>query len=345
MKTTFLIIAVIGCVALGIFGFEESKKLQAQSSELAATKQQVAGLEAELRQKEEAIENAKSLEAKSKVLRQILSESTTAAVAETKKSQQLQQSLDEAKTNNPMHAVANMLKDPKMREMMKSQQKMAVGPIIEKQYADLFKQLNLTPEQTAAFKDLITKKMLVGTDVGLSMMDDSLDASQRADMTKQLKAQTDAMDAEMKQFLGDDNYQAYQTYEKMVPDRMAVSQFSDQMAGSGTALTPEQQNQMVQALSDARNNFTWTSGLNQPNPGANGDIASMLTDDNIAKFTAEREQFDAQFLVKAQQILTPDQLEAYKQSQNQQRELQLMGFNMARQMYGMGGQTPAPKSQ
>lgn len=339
MKTTCLIIAVVGCIALGIFGFEQSKKLHAQSDELAATKQQVAGLEAELRQKEEAIENARSVEAKSKILQQTLSESTTAAVAESKKSEKLQQSLDEAKTNNPMHAVASMFKDPKMREMMKAQQKMAVGPIIEKQYSDLFKQLNLTPEQSAAFKDLITKKMLAGTDVGLSMLDDSLDASQRADLTKQIKVQNDEMDAEMKQFLGDNNYQAYQTYEKTVPDRMALGQFSDQVASSGTALTPEQQNQMVQALSDARNNFTWTSGLNQPNPGANGDIASLLTDDSIARFTAEREQFDAQFLAKAQQILTPDQVDAYKTFQDQRRQLQLMGFNMAKQMYGTGTQT------
>jgi hypothetical protein len=147
------------------------------------------------------------------------------------------------------------------------------------------------------------------------------------------------MDAEMKQFLGDNNYQAYQTYEKTVPDRMALGQFSDQVASSGTALTPEQQNQMVQALSDARNNFTWTSGLNQPNPGANGDIASLLTDDSIARFTAEREQFDAQFLAKAQQILTPDQVDAYKTFQDQRRQLQLMGFNMAKQMYGTGTQT------
>jgi len=340
MKTTFLIIAIIGCVALGILGVEQSKKLRSQSDELAATKQQVAGLEAELRQKEDDIENAKSLEAKSKILQQTLNESTTAAVAQSKKTEQLQQTLDEAQTNNPMHAMANMFKDPKMREMLKSQQKAALGPVIDKQYSDLFKQLNMTPEQSAAFKDLVIKKMLASADAGLSMMDDSLDPQQRADLAKQVKSQTDETDAEIKQFLGDNNYQAYQTYEKSVPDRMTMNQFNDQMSGTATALTPEQQNQMVQALSDARNNFTWSSGLNQENPGANGDIVSLLTDDNIAKFTAEREQFDAQFLTKAQQILTPAQFDAYKAFQNQQRELQLMGFNMARQMFGSSHSQP-----
>jgi hypothetical protein len=345
MKTTFLIIAIIGCVALGILGVEQSKKLKSQSDELAATKQQVAGLEAELRQKEDAIEKAKSVEAKSRMLQQTLSESTTAAVAQSKKAEQLQQSLDESQTNNPMRAMAGMLKDPKMRDMLKAQQKAVLGPMIAKQYADFFKQMNMSPEQAATFKDLVSKKMLAGADAGLSMMDDSLDASQRADLTKQIKAQTDEVDAEIKQFLGDNNYTAYQTYEKTVQDRMSMSQFDDQLAGSDKALSPEQQSQMVQALSDARNDFNWTSGLNQPNPGANGDFASLLTEDNIAKFAAEREQFDAQFLAKAQQILTPEQLVDYKAYQDQQRELQLMGLKMAGQMYGSGRPGSKPRSQ
>jgi len=348
MKTTFLIIAVIGCVTLGILGFEQSKslneKLKAQSDELAATKQQVAVLEAELKEKEEAIESAKLTEAKSKILQKTLAESTTAAVAETKKSEKLQESLDKAQTNSPMHAMASMFKDPKMREMIKSQQKMAIGPILEKQYADLFKQLNLTPEQSAAFKDLASKKMLAGADVGLAMMDDSLDASQRADLAKQVKSQTDEVDAEIKQFLGDNNYQAYQSYEKTVPDRLTMSQFNDQLGGTA-ALTPEQQSQMIQALSDARNNFTLTSGLNQENAGANGDIAGLLTEDNIAKYVAEREQLDQQILDRAKPILTPAQLDAYQKFQEAQRQLQVMGLKMAGSLYGSGNGMMAPQKK
>ena len=345
MKTTFLIIALVGCVALGILGVEQSKKLKSQSDELAATKQQVLGLEAELRQKEDAIENAKSVEAKSQILQKTLSESTTVAAAQSKKTEQLQESLDEAQTNNPMRAMVSMFKDPKMRDMIKTQQKAALGPMITKQYGDLIKQLNLSPEQAATFKDLVSKKMLAGADAGISMMDDSLSASDRADLAKQIKAQTDDVDVEIKQLLGDNNYTAYETYQKTVQDRTTMSQFNDQMAGSSTALTPDQQSQMVQALSDARNGFTWTSGLNQPNPGADGDIASLLTDDNIAKFTAEREQFDTQFLTKAAQILTPEQLEAYKTFQSQQREMQLMGLKMAGQMFGFGHSASKPKTQ
>jgi hypothetical protein len=333
MKTTILVIALIACIALGILGVQQSHQLQARRDELAQTKQQLAAIEAELKDKEEAIANARLTEAKAKILQQTLAQSTTVAVEESKKSEKLKASLDEAETNNPMHAMAGMFKDPKMREMIKAQQKMVMGPILDKQYSDFYKQLNLTPEQTAGLKDLMGKKMLGAADGGMSMLDDSLDASQRADLTKQIKDQTDEIDNQIKQFLGDDNYKAYQAYEKTVPDRMTMSQFSDQYAGTPNALTAVQQDQLVQAMSEARNNFNWTSGLSQRSASANGDIASLLTDDNIKKFAAEQEQFDQTILTRAQTILTPAQLAAFKEYQTTQRELQGASMNMAKQMF------------
>jgi hypothetical protein len=332
MKNIILSILLIGSVALGVLYVNESGKLRKQSAQLEQTQQQVAALEAELKEKTEAIENARETEAKAKILQKTLTESTSAAVEQSKKSEQLQNSLAEAKTNNPMHSMAAMFKDPKMRDMIKSQQKAFMGPMVAKQYSDLFKQLNMTSEQSATFKDLIQKKMLAGADAGFSMLDDSLDASQRADLQKQVKSQTDDVDSQIKDFLGDQNYQAYQSYEKTVPDRTSVSQFNDQFAGTPNALSADQQSQLVQALSDARNNFNWTSGLNQQNPGANGDMASLLTSDNIDRFVAERTEFDNQFLTRAKQFLTPDQLNEYEEFQRRQRDMQVTGLKMAGQM-------------
>jgi len=98
-------------------------------------------------------------------------------------------------------------------------------------------------------------------------------------------------------------------------------------------LNAGQQEQLIQALSEARNSFNWTSGLNQQNPAANGDIASLLTEENINKFVQEREQFDQQFLARAQQILTPEQFTAFQDYQKTQRQMQVAGLRMAAQMY------------
>jgi len=337
MKNAILCLLLIASVALGILVAEQRHRLQKQTDELAQTKQELLALETELKEKTDAVENAKISEAKAKVLQQTLTESTTAVVAQSRKTEQLQQSLAEAKTNNPLHNVGALFKDPKMREMMKAQQKAFLGPLIDKQYGELMKQLNLSPDQSAGLKDLIQKKMLAGSDIGMAMMDDSLDASQRADLAKQVKVQTDDFDTQIKQMLGDDNYQAFQSYEKTIPDRMSVSQFSDQFAGTPTALSAAQQDQLVQAMSDARNNFKWTSDLNQQNPGMNGDMSSLLTEDNINKFVQEREQFDQQFLSRAQSILSPEQLAAFKDFQATQRQMQVVGLKMAAQMSGSQG--------
>ena len=324
---------IVVCVALGIEDLLQSARLVEKNHELVALRDECSRLEAMLEKENAEIEEAKLANEKAKVLQQTLTESTSAVVEQSKKTEQLQQSLAQAKTNNPLHSMAAMFKDPKMREMMKSQQKAIFGPMITKQYSDLFKQLNLTPDQSTAFKDLIEKKMLAGADAGFSMMDDSLDASQRADAAKQVKSQTDDVDNQIKQFLGDDNYQAFQAYEKSIPDRTSVGQFNDQFAGTPNALTAAQQDQLVQAMSDARNNFKFTSGLNQGDSGMNGDMASLLTEDNINKFVQERDQFDQQFLTRAQQILSPEQLNAFQDFQKTQRDMQVTGLKMASQMF------------
>ncbi|HZL79350.1 MAG TPA: hypothetical protein VFC17_10905, partial [Candidatus Limnocylindrales bacterium] len=214
---------------------------------------------------------------------------------------------------------------------------MFMGPMIDKQYAALFQQLNLTPEQAATLKDLLQKKMLAGAGAGMSLMDGSLDAAQRADLTKQIKSETDDYDAQIKQFLGDENYPAFQGYEKTVPDRMTVSQFSDQLAGGASPLSNDQQQQLAVAMNDARTSFKWTTDYSNKNPSS-GDYASMFSEDKINQFTQEKEQFDQQFLTRAQQILTPEQAAAFQQFQTAQRQLQIMGMKMAANMF-------APKSQ
>ncbi len=137
--------------------------------------------------------------------------------------------------------------------------------------------------------------------------------------------------------LGDENYQTFQTYEKTVPDRMTASQFSDQLAGSATALTADQQQQLVQAMGDVRGNFKWTTDLSKPEM-AKGDYAAVFSEENVNKFAQEKERLDQEVLTRAQQILTPEQLAAFQDFQKAQRQMQIAGMKMAAQMF-------APKNQ
>jgi hypothetical protein len=330
MKNIIIVILLVAGIALGAFCIQQQKQIIRAKAELADAQNQLA-------QKSQADDAATEEVNRAKILQSALTATTAAAGEQSKQIKQLKQSLATTKTNTASaNPFAAMFKDPKMREMIKSSQKAVMGPMIEKQYSALFKQLNLTPDQAANLKDLLQKKMLAASDAGMSMMDGSLDAAQRADLAKQIKSETDDYDAQIKQYLGDDNYSAFQNYEKTIPDRTTVSQFNDQLGGTG-ALTDDQQQQLIQAMNQARTDFKWTTDYNDKTPPS-GDYAAMFTDDKINQFTQEKEQFDQQFLAQARQILTPEQATAFEEFQKTQRELQIAGMKMAAQMFAPKGQ-------
>jgi hypothetical protein len=337
MKNIAVVLLLAVSIALGALTFR-------QKHQLAEIQTRLVTVENQLKEKTAAIESAKAAESRAKMLENALKE-TAAAAGEQSKQQskqvtQLQTKLAAAKTNAPdggLSALSSMFKDPKMKEMIKTQQKAVMGPMIDKQYAALFHQLKMTPEESASMKDLLVKKMLAGADAGMSLMDGSLDTAQRAELTKQMKTETDSYDAQIKDFLGTDNYPAFESYEKTVPDRMAVSQFSDQLASGANQLSADQQEQLAQAMSDARTSFKWTTDYSNKTP-AGGDFASMFSEDKLNQYTQEKEKFDQQFLARAQQILTPEQTKTFEEFQKTQRDLQIMGMKMAASMFAPKGQ-------
>jgi hypothetical protein len=331
MKNIILVVLLVAAVTLGALCMVQRNKLQSQSAQLAETLSRLASLEGELKQRTEAIENAKFAETKAKILQDTLSATAANAVEKSNQIAQLQDSLAAAQTNDP-NPLAAMFKDPKMKEIIKSQQKLVMGPMIDKSYAQLFKQLNLTPEQTTSLKELLQSKMLVAADMGMSMMDGSLDATKRAELGKQIKTDTDAYDAQIKQFLGDDNYKAFEGYEKTLPDRMAVGQFTDQLAGSATPMSSEQQEAFVQAMTEERTGFKWTTDYSNKNPDAT-DYTQMFSEDRLNQFAQEKAQFDQQFLARAKQILSPAQYAAYEQFQTAQRDMQINAMKLAAKMF------------
>ncbi len=329
MKNVAIAVLLLASVTLGALFFKEHGLRQSQTAQLAQAEARLAAVEAQGRDKSEAVETARFAENKAKILQETLTATAASAEEKSKEVASLQAA---AKTNTAANPLAAMFKDPKMKELIKSQQKMVMGPMIEKSYAGLFKQLGLTPEQSAGLKDLLQSKMLVAADLGMSLMDGSLDADKRAELGKQIKTDTDDYDAQIKQFLGDENYKAFEGYEKTMPDRMAVGQFRDQLAGSGTPLGAEQEQQLVQALNQERTSFKWTTDYSNKTPG-DMNYAELFSEEKLDRFAQEKEQFDQQFLGRAKAILTPEQFAAYEKHQAAQREMQVNAMKMAAKMF------------
>ena len=336
MKNILIVILLAATVALSAIAYRQSNQTAQNRAELAEVQTQLAASQAQLTAGKEAAEKIAINERKAKAMQEALAESSKFATEKTKQAEQLEAQLTEAKTNaaasNPMAGVAKMFKDPKMREMIKTQQKAFMGPMITKQYEEFFKAANLSSEDSEQLKKLMTDKVLVGADQGMAMLDDSTTAQERADIGKKIKADQDDYDAQIKTLLGD-NYPAYQNYEKTATVRMEVNQFGDQLSGD-QALTADQKTQLVKELGVARSSFKWTTDYTQNKTPEDGNYAGMFSEEKIEKFAQEKEQFDAQFLERAQKILTPEQSKQYAEHQKTQRGMQMMGMKMAASMFG-----------
>jgi len=331
MKNVIIVLLLVVSVALGGFLFQSNQKAKQGETKLAALQKEVADLQASLAQREE---HAAGLRQKLEAA-QVESVSNAGAAAQLSQALTNQvQALADAGTNEkPANPFAEMFKNPEMRDMIKKQQKTVFASMIEKNYSDFIKTQQLTPEQTTALKDLITKKMAIGADLGMEMMSGELTAEQRTDLTKRIKSETDAAGAEIKDFLGADTYASFETYEKSLPDRMAVSGFKDQLSGGANALNGDQEQQLIQAMTQERAGFKFTTDFSDQS-NMSEDIFSKFTEDKMNLFFQEQDQLNQRYLAKAQTILSSDQYAAYQKSLTAQQDMMKMGMKMAASMFG-----------
>lgn len=332
MKNLVIAVLLVASLSLGALFYQQHNRATQSESKLAALEKRAMDAEAARDAKDsvvnrlqEQIETAQRESAANAGAAAQLS----LALTNTLEAVATPQPTTNAKPANPF---AEMFKNPEMRDMIKQQQKTVLGGMVDKNYADFFKSMNLTPEQTATMKDLIMNKMLGGAELGMEMMGGEMDADKRAELTKKMKETTDALDSQIKALLGDENYSLFQSYEKSIPDRMAVSQLETQL-GDNMALNLDQKSLLISAMSEERQGFKFTTDFgNQSNPSP--DMMSRFTEENINQYLQEQEQLNQRYLARAQQILTPEQYTAYEKSLKTQQEMAKMGMKMAAQMFG-----------
>lgn len=336
MKNIVIGILLVSTVVFGGFYIQQTRKTSQAEAGADALQKKIdelqSGLEAQARQTTRLSDQ--------------LEETRADAEARAREAVRMEEALQASLTNQakataqaagptnarPSNPLADMFKDPKMKEMIKNQQKTALGAMIDKNYRKFFTDANLTPEQSAALKDMIINKQLGAADLGLSMFSGDQDATNRMELVQQVKAANDAADAQIKQFLGDDGFAQFQTYEKSVGERMSVSGFADQLGTGPGALTDDQQEQLIQAMTQQQQNFKFTTDFSDK-AKLTGDFASMFTEDKMNTYSQELAQLNQEYLAKAQGILTPDQLTAFQQYLDNQQTMQKAGMQMAAKMF------------
>jgi len=159
------------------------------------------------------------------------------------------------------------------------------------------------------------------------------DAAKHKELTDQAKTDRDAVNSQIKDFLGADNYAQFQSYEKTIPDRMSLNMYKDQQGSGPAALTPDQEAQLIQAMGEERQNFKFTTDFSDQSKFT-GDLASYFTDETIDQYLKELGELNQHYLDRLKGILTPEQIDPFTKFLNSQRELQKAGFKMAMTMFG-----------
>jgi hypothetical protein len=195
---------------------------------------------------------------------------------------------------------AALMANPEFAAAMTVQQRAA----LDARYADLFKKLNLPPEQLEKFKNLLVERQNARMDVMVAARESGLNPRENRDELRKMTDEAQAeVDAAIKTSLGESVYNAYQAYDATQPQRSLVNQLDQRLGYTSTPLNSTQSDFLVNALAATG---TTEQGGGPGNWGGGGSRAT-ITDEVIQQ---------------AQSVLTPAQVSALKQLQTEQQAQQ-----------------------
>jgi hypothetical protein len=231
-----------------------------------------------------------------------------------------------------MPTIAAMIKSPGMKEVIRTQQKATM----DISHGSLFKFLSLSPENLDKFKELLLDKQMGLMDAGLELMNPSITPEERKKKTQEIAKISEEHDKKIKAMIGEDNFQVYQEFENTQPERMQVNMFKQTLSGADQ-MSEDAEHQLIRAMYEERTKFPFTVRMDKQEDFD----PSMFSEEVMNQHLAELAKLQDKYLARASAVLTPVQLEQFKQNQVQQRVMQEMGMKMAVQMFGGSKAKPA----
>jgi RNA polymerase sigma factor (sigma-70 family) len=288
LQKTIVAAALAAAVGTGIYAVHQGAQLRGQ---LRSLEEQQAPLTAQIQQlQQEREQTAGQLAALREENARLKSGSTPTELLKLRgEVGTLRQRAvaNEAKSNLPSSGLDKMMNDPAMKEYIRLAQKEKLKAM----YADLFKELKLTPEQTDQFLqlmgDIASKSMEWITSTGTP---DPSAADANANLGNQLQA-----------LLGDAGMARFKEYSDEIPARTTVTLLNGQLGDS--PLNDEQSTRLLQVVKAEPADLTMgiTGAPDKAFLGSQADI------NNFLQRVAESNQ---RILQQAGSFLVPDQLTA-----------------------------------
>jgi hypothetical protein len=223
--------------------------------------------------------------------------------------------------------IAEMMKNPEMKEMIRQNQKTALDML----YGDIFDDLMLTDEEMEGFKDLLVEKQMAIMELGIPLMKGDMEEEEQKAIEEKLKEAQAKIDDEIKQLLGEARYEQFEDYNKNISDRMALGQYKSRLKTMGAEpLEKRQEEELLQVLKEEREKADYVADFADQ---SNLDM-SRFTDENVNKYLAEREAMVGRVLERSETILTHEQLGAYKASMESLLKMERMQMEMAAKLLG-----------
>jgi hypothetical protein len=231
----------------------------------------------------------------------------------------------ESKRRVNAEEMAAMVKSPVLQKILASQ----TAAVIEMTYARLIEHLRLLPEERDYFQRLLVEKQSNVQNLGMQFMNSELSAEERQKLASELQAAWTSGEAKIREFLNNESdFDYYRKYNQQEPERKEVGMFEASLA-TADALDAATADALATLQSEARKNFPFTIDFydqrNFGNPAALNTAA-------VQRFLDEQSKFQTGVAEKAAALLTPAQLDAYKQNQAAVRQMTNMQLTSIVQM-------------
>jgi hypothetical protein len=164
------------------------------------------------------------------------------------------------------------------------------------------------------------------------------DAQAREEAVKQMTAEHEKQEQQLKDFLGEDRYAKYTDYSQTAGDRMLLNQFT-----GANSVTEDQTRLLLDAIKEERRSAIAEAGEPEAGNRQARELQALASEEELNKLVQLQERVNGRVLERAKIILAPEQIDAFGKFQASQIEMQRMSMNMARTMFGGGkaeGGTP-----
>jgi hypothetical protein len=200
--------------------------------------------------------------------------------------------------------------------------------------SNLIQRLHLSPEQTAALKNLVQKKHAPGVDLLMALM--SGDASELPTIGHAAQRQRNEAEAEIRSFLGEENYRDYAAHEDSLAERQRVTEFRRKSEEAGSVITADQEAALVQAMVEERQNFQFVNDFHDPLGFDMDRLPEIFGEESLERFISEMEQLNNRIILRAQSILGPQQSGEFAQALRDHFEQSKMTVRMTNALFPVG---------